>query len=55
MSIIHNKNLLLMIFRKDLLKDKVAIVSGGATGICLDISRALLENGASVHIISRKI
>ena len=42
-------------FRPDLYKDKLVLISGGATGICYGISKAYLEHGAKVYIISRKI
>ena len=42
------------IFRTDLLKDKVAIVTGGATGIGAEIAFQMLSLGAKVVIASRK-
>ena len=42
------------IFRANLLKDKVAIVTGGATGIGAEIAFQMLSLGAKVVIASRK-
>jgi 2,4-dienoyl-CoA reductase [(3E)-enoyl-CoA-producing], peroxisomal len=41
-------------FRPDILAGKVAFVTGGGSGICNGIARALLEHGASVAIAGRK-
>jgi NAD(P)-dependent dehydrogenase (short-subunit alcohol dehydrogenase family) len=35
-------------------KDKIALVSGGGSGIGLMIASALVQNGAKVYIASRK-
>jgi NAD(P)-dependent dehydrogenase (short-subunit alcohol dehydrogenase family) len=43
------------IFRDDLFKDRVAIVTGGATGIGEAITRELALGGATVVIASRKM
>ena len=43
------------IFRHDLYKGKIVLISGGATGICYEISKQFLLHGATVYIISRKI
>jgi len=42
------------IFRGDVLAGRVALVSGGGTGICRGIARAFLAHGAKVCITSRK-
>ncbi|HYF38220.1 MAG TPA: SDR family oxidoreductase, partial [Gemmatimonadales bacterium] len=42
------------VFRSDLLAGKVAVVTGGGTGIGLGISRTLAAAGAEVAIASRK-
>ena len=41
-------------FRSDLLQHKVALVTGGATGLGLEIARVLGGHGARVAICSRK-
>jgi NAD(P)-dependent dehydrogenase (short-subunit alcohol dehydrogenase family) len=41
-------------FRGDLLQGKVALVTGGATGLGLEIARVLGSHGARVAICSRK-
>lgn len=41
-------------FRADLLEGKVALVTGGATGLGLEIARVLGSHGARVGICSRK-
>lgn len=43
------------IFKPELYKGKLILISGGATGICYGIAKRFLEHGASVYIISRKI
>lgn len=43
------------VFNPKLFQGKLALISGGATGICYDIAKSFLEHGASVYIISRKI
>ena len=42
-------------FSKDILRGKVAFVTGGGTGITGGVARALSEFGASVALVSRKI
>ena len=42
------------VFRKDMLQGRVALITGGATGIGQQITRLLAEHGASVFICSRK-
>lgn len=41
-------------FKNDLFKDKVALVTGGGSGIGLEIARQLLACGATVYIAGRK-
>jgi 2,4-dienoyl-CoA reductase [(3E)-enoyl-CoA-producing], peroxisomal len=43
------------IFVKGILKDRVAFVTGGGTGITGGVARALAEAGASVALVSRKM
>jgi len=42
-------------FAPDILKDRVAFVTGGATGICKEVARAFAAHGAKVAIASRKL
>ena len=41
-------------FQRDLLKDKVALITGGGTGICRGIALAFAAHGCDVAITSRK-
>lgn len=41
------------IFRQDILKDKVALITGGGSGINFGIARALVAHGAKVALVSR--
>ena len=41
-------------FRNDLLKDKVALITGGGSGICFGIAKALGTHGAKVAIMGRR-
>lgn len=42
------------VFNTDILKDKVAFVTGGGTGITGGVARAFAEHGAKLAITSRK-
>jgi len=42
-------------FREGLLQDRVALVTGGGTGITGGVARALAEAGASVALVSRQL
>ena len=42
------------VFREDILKDRVAFVTGGGSGICKGIARALMAHGARTTIVGRK-
>lgn len=43
------------VFRSDLFDGKVAFVTGGGSGICLGITRALMAHGARAAIVGRKL
>lgn len=42
------------VFSQDILKDRVAFITGGATGITAGVARAFSEHGAKLAITSRK-
>ena len=42
------------VFRDDILKGKVAFVTGGGSGICKGITRAFMAHGAHAAIVGRK-
>lgn len=44
---------LISVFRPDILKGQVALVTGGASGIGLQIAKVLGTHGAAIHIASR--
>lgn len=43
------------VFKDNIFQGKIVLISGGATGICYQISKQFLLHGATVYIISRKI
>src|SRR3989440_12268527 len=45
----------MQIFAEGILKDRVAFVTGGGTGITGGVARALAEAGASVSLVSRQM
>lgn len=42
------------VFKPDVLRGRVALITGGGSGICKGIARAYLAHGARVCITSRK-
>ncbi|BGP56161.1 hypothetical protein JCM8202_005929 [Rhodotorula sphaerocarpa] len=42
------------IFRKDIFKDKVAFVTGGGSGICMGVTKMLLQHGCDAVILGRR-
>ncbi len=42
------------VFRDDILEGKVAFITGGGSGICFGIAKALLAHGARAAIVGRK-
>ena len=41
-------------YRSDLLKNRVALITGGGTGICRGVALAFAAHGCDVAITSRK-
>lgn len=51
----HWRGLDMSIFREDILKGRVALVTGGGTGICRGVTEALMRHGCDAVITSRKL
>lgn len=43
------------IFRKDVLRGKIALITGGGSGIGLEISKCLVEHGAKAVLLGRNL
>lgn len=43
------------VFQKDTLKDKVALITGGATGINFVVGKVLGQHGAKLVIMGRRL
>src|SRR5260370_40231237 len=50
---IYRRNSMNSIFRDHILKDKVAFITGGSSGICLGIAEAFAAQGAKLMLLGR--